>query len=171
MKILIKYVLATLLLSLPWKASAGIEWVEIGVNGLTCSMCTRSVEMSIMRLDFVDSVVMDLETTEGKVYLKSEEPADLKRIARAIVNAGFTVRFVKLHFNFTDVAVNDDGIFEWNGQPFEWIDFKKGVANKEADLKLVDEEFLTRKENSQWKKKLEHTSKTDSQKTLHVVLD
>ena len=73
---------------------AGIKWIDVGVNGLTCSLCTRSVEMSIRRLDFVDTVMMSLETTEGRIYVKPDVPVNVEQIAKAVVNAGFSVRFI-----------------------------------------------------------------------------
>ena len=93
-------VLTTVLLLICSKESkAGIQWVEVGVNGLTCSMCTRSVEMSIRKLEFVDSVVMDLETTEGRIFLRPNVPFNLGQIAKAIVKAGFSVQFVKIRLD------------------------------------------------------------------------
>lgn len=59
-------------------AKAQFLWAEIGVDGLTCFACSRSVEISVRKLDFVDSVVMNLEYTDRKVYFKKE-----RRLSRA----------------------------------------------------------------------------------------
>jgi hypothetical protein len=146
---------------------AGLKWVDFGVNGLTCSMCSRSVEMSLKRLDFVDNVVMDLETTEGRIYFKSNLPIDLNAIARAVVNAGFSVRFVRLQISFDDLTLNPDGSFNLYGQEFKWIDFPNKVNGLVA-LKLLDENFLPKKEGAEWRKKFT-TSRSPDQKVLHVV--
>src|SRR4051812_34474653 len=82
-------------------------WAEIGVDGLTCSACTRSVEMSLRKLDFVDSVVMNLEHTDGKIYFKKDQSVEPDKIAQAVVNAGFSVRFLKANFNFSGTQVKD----------------------------------------------------------------
>lgn len=143
-----------------------MKWVEIGVNGMTCSMCTRSVEMSVRTLSFVDSVVMSLDSTDGKVYLKPGAPVDLKKIARAVTDAGFSVRFVRVSFTFDDVVLTADGSFTYQGQVFSWLDFK-GPLKEQATLQLVDEGFLPRKESLLWKKKLPKAS--DGKKPFHVV--
>jgi copper chaperone CopZ len=149
---------------------AGIQWVDIGVNGLTCSMCSRSVEMSLRRLDFVDSVSMSLEKTEGRIFLHNNTPVNLQQIAKAVVNAGFSVRFLRVEFSFNDVAVNQDGSFSYRGQDYEWIDFNGGITKARASLKLVDENFLPKKESLQWKKKVTALTKSGNQKNvLHVV--
>jgi len=155
--------------ALPLKSVAGIQWVDVGVNGMTCSMCTRSVEMSISRLDFVDSVSMSLEETEGRVFLKSEAVIDFKKIAKAVVDAGFSVRFIRVGFNFDDVPVDQDGFFTWQNKSFQWLQFKSSVAEGDVALKLVDEYFLPRKENLEWKKKIGNTKAQANQNIFHVV--
>jgi copper chaperone CopZ len=146
---------------------AGLKWIDVGVNGLTCSMCTRSVEMSLRRLDFVDSVVMSLETTEGRIFFKPNTPVNLNQLAKAVTNAGFSVRFLKLQITFDDIPLNSDGSFVFQGQPYQWLDFKDKVKGAVA-LKLVDESFLPKKESTEWKKKFV-TLKPGNQKILHVV--
>lgn len=148
-------------------ALGGIKWAEIGVNGLTCSMCSRSVEMSVRRLDFVDRVEMSLETTEGRVYFKPGSLIDVNQLARAVVNAGFSVRFVRLEISFDDITLNKDGSFVFQGQSYQWLDFRNPPASQAA-LKLVDENFLPRKESALWKKKI-GSSKSGDQRILHVV--
>jgi hypothetical protein len=147
---------------------AGLKWAEVGINGLTCSMCSRSVEMSIRRLGFVDSVSMSLEATEGRIFFKPNEPVDLYQLAKAVVNAGFSVRFIKLQWDFSDIPLSGDGSFVFHGQPFKWLDVPAKV-NKPVTLQLVDENFLPKKESTEWKKKLTSKDATANRNVLHVV--
>ena len=149
-------------------AVAGIKWVDVGVNGLTCSVCTRSIEMSVSRLEFVDSVVMDLEQAEGRVYLNERSPISLNKIADAVVGAGFSVRFIKAVFTFDGTEVDDNGFFEHQGQLYQWLEFKEPIKG-EVSLKLVDADFLPRKESTKWKKKIELSDKQSDKKIIHVV--
>jgi copper chaperone CopZ len=148
---------------------ASINYIDIGVNGLTCSMCSRSVEMSIRRLDFVDNVVMDLEKTEGRIFVKEDSPINLEAIAKAVVNAGFSVRFILVDFNLADIPVSDHGYFIFQGQTYEWLDFKDNIPKDSVTLKLVDEHFLPKKESEQWKKKFTPSIPPSTQKILHVI--
>jgi copper chaperone CopZ len=161
----LKFCFTVVLIALSSTAWSGIKWIDVGVNGLTCSMCSRSVEMSLRRLDFVDSVAMSLEKTEGRIYFESNALINLQQIAKAIVNAGFSVRFVRIEFTFDDIPLNNDGSFVFQGQTFEWLDFKN--KTREASLKLVDDNFLPKKEVAEWKKKL--TTSDSGKKTLHVI--
>ena len=50
---------------------------EIGVDGLTCSQCQRSVEMGLRKLDFIDDVQVNLDHTDGKIIFKSDKKINL----------------------------------------------------------------------------------------------
>ncbi|MBL7841916.1 MAG: heavy-metal-associated domain-containing protein [Cyclobacteriaceae bacterium] len=164
-------VLTTVLLLICSKESkAGIQWVEVGVNGLTCSMCTRSVEMSIRKLEFVDSVVMNLETTEGRIFLRPNVPFNLGQIAKAIVKAGFSVQFVKIRLDMDDITIHPTGVFVHRDQTFHWIDYSQ-VSKKQTTLKIINEGFLPKKEARKFKKKTEMLKKNSAQDALYVVED
>jgi hypothetical protein len=147
--------------------SAGIRWVDVGVNGLTCSMCTRSVEMSLSRLDFVDSIAMSLETTEGRIYFRENMPVDFSSIAKAVVNAGFSVRFVRVTFDFRDISINPDGTFHFQDQKFDWLDFKNNPGNP-VSRRIVNEHFLPKKDANKWKDKIRRSEPANGN-TLHVI--
>jgi hypothetical protein len=150
-----------------YNLAAGIRWVDVGVNGLTCSMCTRSVEMSLSRLDFVDSIAMSLETTDGRIYLRENMPVDFSSIAKAVVNAGFSVRFVRVAFDFRDIPINADGTFYFQDQKFDWLDFKNNTNNP-VSLRIINEHFLPKKDANKWKDKIRKSEAADAN-TLHVI--
>jgi copper chaperone CopZ len=130
--------------------ATSIKSISIGVNGLTCSMCTRSVEMSIRKLDFVDSVVMDLENTEGKVYLKKGGDIDLRKVAKAVTSAGFSVRFMRIQVDFEDSIAST--CFSIGPDSFQFI-HEPNVSGY-VELILIGDEFMPRKELADFKKKL-----------------
>lgn len=131
-----------------------IQFVTIGVNGLTCSMCTRSVEMSMRKLDFVDSVAMDLANTEGRVYIKQGSLPDFKRIAHAITDAGFSVRFIHVNLDVQVLAVSPEGCFSIGQQLFQWIDLPAAFPKGIVELIVVGEGLMPRKEFMARKKSL-----------------
>ena len=83
-------------LFLPKAITAQYTSARIGVNGLTCSACTRSVEMSIRKLPFIENVEMNLENTDGILKFKKGQEVDIFKIAQAVVDAGFSVRFLPI---------------------------------------------------------------------------
>jgi cation transport ATPase len=104
-------IILVLSLTLTISSKAQILSAKVGVNGLTCSMCTRSVEMSLRRLDFVDSVVMSLENTDGEIFFKENHPINLELLVKAVTNAGFSLRFLKIQLDLRDIEINESGLF------------------------------------------------------------
>lgn len=145
---------------------AQITEIKVGVNGLTCSACTRSVEMSILRLDFVDSVQMSLENTEGLVFTKKTSPIDFNKIAKTVTDAGFSVRFLEAKFSLQNITVNENGCFNIGGNSFQWIGFDK--SDTQPTLTFIDAPFLSGKEYSKWKKKFSD-SPCGGQPVFHVT--
>jgi len=75
---------------------AQLQQMVVGVNGLTCSQCSKSVYMKLTKLTFVKDVQMDLNTHTATIQLVHEDNYDLDKIAQAIVDAGYSVRQIKL---------------------------------------------------------------------------
>jgi copper chaperone CopZ len=78
---------------------AKVTSVQIGINGLTCSMCSRSVEMALKKLDFIEGIKMDLKQTQATITFKSNQPINFKKLAKAVKDAGFSVRLLRVNFD------------------------------------------------------------------------
>lgn len=151
------------------RAEAGVNWAEVGINGLTCSLCSRTVEKSIERLPFVDSVVMSLETTNARIYFKNGGKIDYPAIAKAVTDSGFSLRVLQVEFSFNDVTVNADGTFTYQNKNYRWMDYKSGSARGKVVLKLVDGTYLPKKEAAEWKKKIELIDQPVKGGIIHVA--
>ena len=52
-----------------------IQHLTVGINGLTCSQCSRSVELQLRKLSFIKDVNMNLQQTEGTLSLVQSNTA------------------------------------------------------------------------------------------------
>lgn len=80
-------------------AIAQIQSATLGINGLTCSQCCRSVEMQLRSLAFVQAVEMSLKETEATIKFKNNKPIDFSLIPKAVKDAGFSTRFLQVVIN------------------------------------------------------------------------
>lgn len=71
---------------------------EVSVNGLTCSQCSRSVEMALKRLDFISKVEMDLQHPAAHIVFKKNKAIDFGKLAAAVRDAGFNVGAIRTRF-------------------------------------------------------------------------
>jgi copper chaperone CopZ len=127
-------------------ASAQFQSVYIGVNGLTCSQCSRTVEMRIRKLDFVSDVQMNLEHTEGKIILKKDKKADMDKIAQAVVDAGFSVRHMEADLTVDNGVVPGATCFTYKGDGYVFAHAPKAPLKGTVRLKFIGKKYMPKNE-------------------------
>jgi copper chaperone CopZ len=82
-------------------ASAQVSKVTIQASGLTCSMCSNSINKSLKTIDFVENIVPNIKTSSFEITFKNGSNVDFDRLKKKVEDAGFTVAsFVAtVHFN------------------------------------------------------------------------
>ena len=145
-----------------------IKSAMIGVNGLTCSACTRTVEMSIRKLVFVKEVKMNLENTEGEISFKEGADVDFDKISKAITNAGFSVRFLKATYLFNNLKVNKNLCFNAGKYNLQFVNTTDKVLNGESMIKFLGQKFQPKSEFSKVKPLL-ISSCADKDKKVYFI--
>lgn len=87
----IKSLLYILLFCAPSSIWAQFTGAKVSLNGLTCSQCSRSVEMALRRIDFVQSIKMDLQKPTAILVFKKSGKVEFEKIAKAVKAAGFSI--------------------------------------------------------------------------------
>lgn len=83
-------------------ASINIVWaesnevVEINVSGMTCKFCVYSVTKSLKKIDGVSDVKVSLELEKTRIFMKPGASADVDKMKKVIVGAGFKPGEVKI---------------------------------------------------------------------------
>ena len=147
---------------------AQISEVYIGVNGLTCSQCTRNVEMSLRQLPFVSDVKMSLEQTEGKITFYPKKAADIDKIAKAIIKAGFSLRFLKADINFDQVKVSDDKEFDLNDIHYQVINTEKSQLKGVRTVQYLGPKFMDKSDLKRWSSMM-HTNSNQTYFYVTVI--
>ncbi len=120
--------------------TAQITKIEVGINGLTCSQCSRSVEMQMRKIEGIKEVNMKLDKTVAEVEWGDAQAAiPFSKLAQAVRDAGFSVRFLAI----MDTLKFNENTATANGQKFCVID----NANSDKYF-LVGKEYLP---PSNWK--------------------
>ena len=134
---------------LPLCGMAQIQSVHIGVNGLTCSQCTRNVEMSLRKLPFVQDVKMNLEHTDGVITLKPKIIFNPRAIAKAVKDAGFSLRFFTATLDFTRLST-DEPCFEIYGDSYNLMG-QKVVPQQPEVVQFIDDGFMPAAALKKWR--------------------
>ena len=144
---------------LPWIAKCQFKSVNIGINGLTCSMCSRSVEMSLVKLDFVDRVVMDLNSNYSEIFFNVDKYVSIDKIAQAVVDAGFSVAYLNAWFDFDGQSISTDGCWNYAYDTYQFLNINKPKLEGKMNLKFIGTNFLSRSEMKKWKTQLSKAKK------------
>lgn len=115
----------------------------IGINGLTCSQCSRSVEMQLRKLAFVKDVKMNLEQTSGTIFFKENKKVNIASMANAVKDAGFSVRFLKAEIDKTKVNISEQGCFNLDGNSYNVLSPSSIPSKTTLSLQFVGKDYLS----------------------------
>jgi len=93
-------------------AQAQTQKVSVSISGLTCSQCSRSVEMQLKKLAFIQSVEMDLKNTTAVLNIRSNARTDFRAIARAVTDAGFSVAGLEASMYASQLKIDNNGCMQ-----------------------------------------------------------
>lgn len=126
-----------------------ITKVEVGINGLTCSQCSRSVEMQMKKLDFIHKMQMDLKDTKLEVNLDTLKKIDWYAFPIAIKNAGFSIR--NLILKLDEVSLNPSKpYFIFQNTYFYILDYND-ESKLNGNYMVIGDSFMPRRTFSIYK--------------------
>ena len=143
---------------------------EIGVNGLTCSQCSRSVEMSLLKLDFIKEVQMNLENTNGKITFKKGAEVNMKKIAKAVTDAGFSVGYLKVAYSFNNLEVSNPASLTNASGEFCFVNTELKTLHGEILLTVINKEFMPNQEYKKWKDLIKKSCTALKKETYYLTL-
>jgi copper chaperone CopZ len=151
-------------LGITLQANAQLISADVGVNGLTCSMCARGTEETLKRLDFIDSIDVDLNTLVAHITFKKNMNAPIEDIVKAIEDAGFSVRDIKVVFNFNNQKIGKDEHIDYGNDVFHFVGVDNQTLNGPVTLRFIDKQFVSKKEFKEWSKKTSMTCYKNNKK-------
>lgn len=116
--------------------------VALQVNGLTCSMCSRSTETSLRSLDFIEDISPNLNTQVFILTFKKGQKVDLDQIKDKVQDAGFSVGNLAATINFNQATIDDKGFTVTEGTAFQFINAKNKTLNGPVTARVLDKDFV-----------------------------
>ena len=127
-------------------ANAQIAKAEIIATGLTCSMCSNSINKQFKALAEVDKVETDLNTNTFTVYLKKDTKITPRILKERVEKAGFFVGSMVVTMQFENLNISDNLSVIQDNLSLIFIDSKPKTLNGETRIKILDKGFVTQKE-------------------------
>jgi len=158
------FIALLLLLGITLQANAQLISADVGVNGLTCSMCARGTEETLKRLDFIDSIDVDLNTLVAHIIFKKNMNAPIEDIVKAVEDAGFSVRNITAVYDFKNKKIGKDEHIDYGNDVLHFVGVDDQTLNGQVTLRFIDKQFVSKKEFKDWSKKTSMTCYKNNKK-------
>ncbi|MFZ9213785.1 MAG: heavy-metal-associated domain-containing protein, partial [Sediminibacterium sp.] len=96
-------------------ASAQVQKVNLQASGLTCAMCSKAIYKAVSAISFVDTVFVNIEASTYDIRFNKESTPHFDQIAKAVVDAGFSVANLTVMANFDKQVIDKNGLFTLDG--------------------------------------------------------
>lgn len=128
-------------------ATTKAQWGDflVGIDGLTCSLCSKGTESSLKKLDFIETIKMDLNKNIAWITVKNDARVRVVEIAKKITDAGFSVRFIQASYSFSNKSISEENYVLLGGTKVRFIQPTERSLNGMIMLQFIDKEFLPKK--------------------------
>jgi copper chaperone CopZ len=125
---------------------AQVTQVSLQASGLTCSMCSNSINKALTTLDFVLKVDADIKTYTFEIFFKPNSDVDFDRIKKKVENAGFSVSAFVATIVFNNVQIINNQAVTIEDKTFLFVNSKGQSLNGVKKIKILDKGFISPKE-------------------------
>jgi copper chaperone CopZ len=143
----LSFILIAIAFSLATKAQ--VTKVYLKASGLTCSMCSNSINKALKTLDFVEAIEADIKTYTFELSFKANSHVDFDKIKKKVEDAGFSVSGFTAFVNFSNVQVIENKPVTTGGYSFVFANLKEPVLNGIKAVKILNKGFVSQKEYKQ----------------------
>ncbi len=130
-----------------FSAQAQVSKVTIQASGLTCSMCSNSINKSLKTIDFVQNVNPNVQTASFEITFKQGSAVDFDKLKKKVEDAGFTVASFTATVNFNNIQLKENQPVKIGDKTFYILNAKDQSLSGNKQLRIVDKGFVSAKES------------------------
>jgi copper chaperone CopZ len=126
--------------------SQQITKVSLQASGLTCSMCSNSINKALKTVDFVDNVNANVQNSSFEITFKHSKKVDFDILKKKVEDAGFSVSKFIAFINFNNVRIKTNEAVTIGSNTFLFTNVKEEVVKGEIPVHILDKGFVSPKE-------------------------
>ena len=127
-------------------ATAQVTKVSLQASGLTCSMCSNSINKSLKTIASVNKVDANIKTSTFEITFKPGENVDFEQLKKKVEDAGFSVSNFIATIQFKNVLIKGNSPITVGDKTFRFINGKDQALNGEKPVRIIDKGFVSSKE-------------------------
>lgn len=127
-------------------SNAQVSKVSLQASGLTCSMCSNSINKALKTIDFVQNVNPNIKTSTFEITFKEGSSVDFDKLKMKVEDAGFTVASFIAFVNFNNTLVKENEPVKVGDKTFYILNAKEKSLNGAKQVRIVDKGFVSTKD-------------------------
>jgi copper chaperone CopZ len=127
-------------------ANAQVQKVNLQASGLTCAMCSKAIYKAVSAISFVDTVLVNIEASTYDIRFDKETTPRFDQIAKAVVDAGFSVANLTVMVNFDKQAVDKNGLFTLDGINYKLMGTPPTTLQGSKKLQVIGKQYMLPKD-------------------------
>ncbi len=140
---------------------AQVKKADLQASGLTCSMCSNSINKALKTIDYIESVRANIQTSSFSIIFKEGAKVNFDDLKMKVEDAGFSVANLTTTINFDNASIANDEHLSVDGIIFHFLNIKEQVLSGSKTIRILDKGYVTSKEY----KKNEKFTKMECYKT------
>lgn len=125
---------------------AQVKKVTLQASGLTCSMCSNSINKALKTIDYVEIVRANIQTSSFSISFKEGANVNFDDLKKKVEDAGFSVANMTASVDFHNASISNDDHIKVGGMVLHFLDVKNQVLTGIKELKVLDKGFVSAKE-------------------------
>ncbi len=149
-----KKIIAAIALFISFQSFAQIRTVNLQASGLTCSMCSNSINKALNTIDYVTNVKANIKNSSFEISFKPGAKIDFDLLKKKVEDAGFHVAKLTAVVNFDNEKIENDRHINLNGLVLHFLNVTDQQLNGEKTIQVLDKGFVSSKD---FKKNAQYT--------------
>ncbi|TAJ47379.1 MAG: copper chaperone [Chitinophagaceae bacterium] len=125
---------------------AQVSKVSLQASGLTCSMCSNSINKALKTIDFVQNVNPNIKTSTFEITFKDGSSVNFDKLKKKVEDAGFTVASFIAFVNFNNTTIKENEPVKIGDKTFYILNAKEKSLNGAKQIRIVDKGFVSSKD-------------------------
>jgi copper chaperone CopZ len=163
-----KRILLIIAMIIPISSFAQIQSANLTASGLTCSMCSKAIYASLLKVPTILEVKVDIKKSSYLITFKEGVSVSLDEIKKAVEDAGFSVASLKVTANFSNTELRPNGQISLQGNTYHFINAPKVITHGTQTFSVVDKNYLPAKEYRKYEKYI--TEEAGPDRVYHITL-
>jgi copper chaperone CopZ len=141
-----KIVFLAITLLCSFASRAQINKVTLQASGLTCSMCSNSINKALKSVPYVDKVMANIKTSSFDITFKPGAAVNFDQLKKKVEDAGFFVAKFTANVNFDKQRIVNDDHITFNDLTLHFLNVKDQELSGDKTIQVLDKGYVSAKD-------------------------